>query len=118
VSASHYERDRHCFSARTELSGVCALPVGCPGGGGDIACLARDGDVYAGYLLFGEQLSNPAWHHDSDTGLDSTLTMAEQKVCDELRQKLQVIQDGPDAGTIVVDSSLGVTTIIAPACTD
>ena len=116
VLASRYDRKRRCFSPGAQLSGVCALPVGCPGGGGELTCLARAGAVYSAFLEYGEQLSDSSWHHDSSVTDDSTLTDAERKGCDELRQTLGATPNWADAGAIVLESSLGVTTVVAPSC--
>jgi hypothetical protein len=118
VVASHYDRDRHCFMPARPLKDLCAVPTYCPGGGGAATCFAAKGEVYAGEFIYGEELTNPDWHHSANDTDSSTLTDKERVLCDELGRTIKAASGdaGTDAGTVLIDTLNGFE--VAPVCPD
>jgi hypothetical protein len=116
--ASHYDRSRRCFAPARPLGDLCGVPTFCPGGGGAGTCFVHEGQAYAAVFVYGEELTNPSWHHGETDTDPSTLTAAEQSLCDELWRTLRTADDdaGADAGSVLIDTMNAFE--VAPACPD
>jgi hypothetical protein len=77
--------------------------------------VSSSGGAYAADVLYGEELTNPAWHHDSSDTLDSTLKPSEQGLCKDLWQTVQEAESA-DAGFVTVDTLNGEMANVFPAC--
>jgi hypothetical protein len=117
LAGSRYDRERQCFMPAERIDEVCAVPTYCPGGGGGLACLVSPaGGPFVAFVLYGEELSDPAWHHDSGAGLETTVTEAEARLCEELRRALQPMEGDEDAGSVPLDFLNGTQAKVSPAC--
>ena len=86
LTGARYDAARRCFQPREMLPDYCAVPTYCPGGDGELICVIDpSGNAYGTYVLFGEELTDPNWHHAATRVLGATLTGSdESKLCAEL----------------------------------